>query len=153
MWKSVLLIPPAVVLMLFAALMWYVALNFPFFTMGVVLHSAIPISMGLLGLFLILISSISFLRRKTTLNPLRPELASTLIKTGIYQYSRNPIYVGFVLILLGWGIFLHNLVSVFCVIVFVLYMNHFQILYEEKSLEQKFGAEFEVYKRSVNRWL
>jgi protein-S-isoprenylcysteine O-methyltransferase Ste14 len=55
--------------------------------------------------------------------------------------------------LLGWGVYLQNLASLFCVLVFVLYINRFQILPEEESLAQKFGDEFEIYKSSVNRWL
>ncbi|MBX3630133.1 MAG: isoprenylcysteine carboxylmethyltransferase family protein [Nitrosomonas sp.] len=151
--RSALLIPPVVVLMLCAAVMWYMARYFPFFTLEFELSPAVSLLVAASGLLLILVSSITFYQHNTTLNPLKPELASTLIRTGPYRYSRNPIYGGFVLILLGWGGYLHNLASMLCVILFVLYMNRFQIIPEEKSLEQKFGAEFEAYKRIVNRWL
>ncbi len=151
--RLALLIPPVVVLALCAAIMGYVARYFPFFTLELTLPCSASLLIAVSGLFLILISSITFYRQNTTLNPLRPESASTLIRTGPYRYSRNPIYGGFVLILLGWGSYLHNLASILCVIAFVLYMNRFQIIPEEKALEQKFGAGFEAYKRSVNRWL
>ena len=93
------------------------------------------------------------MRLKTTLNPMKPELTTVLIKTGIYQYSRNPIYLGFVIILLGWGIYLSNALALLFVAGFVYYMNRFQIEPEEKSLSQIFGAQFEEYKHKVRRWL
>ncbi|MCB1937072.1 MAG: isoprenylcysteine carboxylmethyltransferase family protein [Nitrosomonas sp.] len=129
------------------------AVYFPFLNLAYELHYLIPVLIAILGFLLICISSVHFYKHNTTLNPLKPELASTLIKTGLYQYSRNPIYCGLVLILIGWGVYLLNLASIFCVILFVSYLNLFQIIPEEKSLAYKFGNEFEMYKRSVNRWI
>lgn len=151
--RSSVIIPPVVVLMLFVAIMWYMAVYFPFLNLAYELHYLIPVLIAILGFLLICISSVHFYKHNTTLNPLKPELASTLIKTGLYQYSRNPIYCGLVLILIGWGVYLLNLASIFCVILFVSYLNLFQIIPEEKSLAYKFGNEFEMYKRSVNRWI
>jgi len=133
--------------------MWFVAQNFTVVTLKLNLHYFLPVLIAVLGFMLIFIGSFSFYRHDTTLNPLKPELASTLVRSGIYSYSRNPIYGGFVLILLGWAVYLQNIASLFCVVLFILYLNRFQIHAEEKSLEQKFGAEFEDYKNSVKRWL
>jgi protein-S-isoprenylcysteine O-methyltransferase Ste14 len=133
--------------------MWYAELFFPFLTLEFGFHFSMSVLIAFLGLFLILISSITFYRYGTTLNPLRPELTSALVTSGPYRYSRNPIYVGLALMLLGWGVYLQNLASLFCVLVFVLYINRFQIFPEEESLAQKFGVEFEIYKSRVNRWL
>ncbi len=151
--RLVLQIPPIVVLTVFVILMWYAELLFPFLALEFGLHFSVPVLVAFLGLFLIFISSITFYRCGTTLNPLKPELTSTLVTSGPYRYSRNPIYVGLALMLLSWGVYLQNLASLFCVLVFVLYINRFQILPEEESLAQKFGDEFEIYKSSVNRWL
>lgn len=133
--------------------MRYVALFFSSLTLGLDLHFSVPVLVSLSGLFLIFISSITFYRCGTTLNPLKPQLTSTLVTSGPYRYSRNPIYIGLVLMLAGWGFYLQNLASLFCVLIFVLYINRFQIIPEEESLAQKFGIEFEIYKSNVNRWL
>lgn len=151
--RLVLQIPPIVVLAVFVTLMWYAELFFPFLTLEFGFHFSMSVLIAFLGLFLILISSITFYRYGTTLNPLRPELTSALVTSGPYRYSRNPIYVGLALMLLGWGVYLQNLASLFCVLVFVLYINRFQIFPEEESLAQKFGVEFKIYKSRVNRWL
>lgn len=153
MTRLALQVPPIVVLTIFVIVMWYVALLVPFLTLEPGLHISVSVLVAFLGLFLIFISSITFHRCGTTLNPLKPQLASTLVTSGPYRYSRNPIYIGMVLILAGWGVYLQNLASLFCVLVFVLYINRFQIFPEEESLAQKFGVEFEIYKSSVNRWL
>lgn len=153
MTRLALRVPPIVVLAVFVIIMRYAALFFPFLTLKSDLHFSVPVLVALSGLFLILISSIIFYRRGTTLNPLKPQLASILVTSGPYRYSRNPIYIGLVLILAGWGVYLQNPASIFCVLVFVLYINRFQILPEEELLAQKFGVEFEIYKSSVNRWL
>jgi len=145
--------PPIVVLTAFVIIMRYVALFFSSLTLGLDLHFSVPVLVSLSGLFLIFISSITFYRCGTTLNPLKPQLTSTLVTSGPYRYSRNPIYIGLVLMLAGWGFYLQNLASLFCVLIFVLYINRFQIIPEEESLAQKFGIEFEIYKSNVNRWL
>lgn len=153
MTRLALRVPPIVVLTVFVIIMRYAALLFPFLTLKADLHFSVPVLVALSGLFLIFISSITFYRCGTTLNPLKPQLASTLVTSGPYRYSRNPIYIGLVLILAGWGAYLQNLASLLCVLAFVLYINRFQILPEEELLAQKFGVEFEIYKSSVNRWL
>ena len=84
---------------------------------------------------------------------MKPELTTTLIKTGLYQYSRNPIYLGFVIMLTGWGLYLNNAPGLILVVGFIYYMNRFQIEPEEESLSRIFGTEFELYKRTVRRWL
>ena len=95
----------------------------------------------------------SFKKAHTTVNPLNPEACSTLVDTGIYRYSRNPMYLALLLALAGWGIFLGNFYALVLTIAFVLYMNRFQIRPEEKALEALFGTGFLEYRRSVRRWL
>ncbi len=146
-------VPPLIVLAVFVIIMRYVVFLFPFLTLESDLHFSVPVLVVLLGLSLIFISSITLYRHGTTLNPLKPQLTSILVTSGLYRYSRNPIYSGLVLILAGWGVYLQNLASLFCVLLFVLYINRFQIFPEEESLAQKFGVEYEIYKNSVNRWL
>lgn len=148
-----LLIPPLLVLMIFVILMWCIALLLPSFTLGIKPNFSLSIFMVLAGFLLVLISSASFIRVKTTLNPMRPELTSVLVKAGVYRYSRNPVYLGLLIMLLGWFVYLNNILAGLLVIAFVCYMNRFQIEPEEKALFKRYGAEFEDYKRLVRRWL
>ncbi|MDR4518459.1 MAG: isoprenylcysteine carboxylmethyltransferase family protein [Nitrosomonas sp.] len=132
-------------------MMWLTAKFSPFLSIKQI-HASIPLFMVIAGVILILMSSVSFLRQKTTLNPMKPESSSVLIKTGLYQYSRNPIYLGLATILLGWGLYLNNIVALLCIAGFVYYMNRFQIEPEEETLGKIFGVQFDEYKGRVRRW-
>ncbi|HEX7030662.1 MAG TPA: isoprenylcysteine carboxylmethyltransferase family protein [Gammaproteobacteria bacterium] len=96
---------------------------------------------------------LSFQRAGTTTNPLDPGRASKLVVAGIYRYSRNPMYLGFALLLAAWGVFLGNLAALLAVAAFIIYMNRFQVAPEERALEALFGEEYRAYRRSVRRWI
>ena len=106
-----------------------------------------------LGIAIIAISGIQFRKASTTVNPLTPEKTSSLVVTGIYGFSRNPMYVGFFLFLLSVSIFLANVVTLVFLPLFVLIMNRYQIQPEEKVLETIFGDKYRQYLDSVRRWL
>jgi len=95
----------------------------------------------------------AFRRAKTTVNPSNASLASSLVIQGVYRYTRNPMYLGFSLTLLGWAMFLANPLAFLWVVVFVLYITRFQIIPEERVLASLFGAEYEAYKGKVRRWV
>ena len=105
------------------------------------------------GVFLVLAGAWRFRRTGTTMSPLRPDTASSLVTNGVYRISRNPMYAGFLLILCGWGCYLANLYALAGPVIFVLYMNRFQIHPEERALTRLFGQEYEAYRRLVRRWL
>jgi protein-S-isoprenylcysteine O-methyltransferase Ste14 len=105
------------------------------------------------GVVLNLAAAWHFRRRGTTLNPLNPDAASALVTSGVYRISRNPIYAGFLLCLCGWACYLANRYALLGPILFVLYMNYFQIRPEERALEKLFGPEYDAYRRLVRRWL
>lgn len=121
------------------------------------LSQGIKYSLGLVGLILsliiIAISGIQFRRHKTTVNPLSPESTSKIVKSGIYAYSRNPMYLAMLISLLSWGIILNNLASLLIAFGFVPLMNKLQISKEEAALSQLFGKEYLVYLQQVRRWL
>ncbi len=151
-------IPPAILLLICGTLMWAIALLLP--SLSLKFHSythtvILPIFLLLLllGSSLVVSGIFAFYRAGTTVNPIRPEHASSLVMTGVYRYSRNPIYLGLALILLSWGLYLSNVLSLLFVIVFICYMNHFQIKPEERILHKLFGAQFEQYQCNVRRWL
>jgi protein-S-isoprenylcysteine O-methyltransferase Ste14 len=105
------------------------------------------------GVGAIILGAISFRRVKTTVNPMKPGSTSSLVVEGLYRITRNPMYLGSLLILFGWAIFLSNPLSLALIVVYVAYMNRFQISPEERTLEALFRDEYQTYKTKVRRWL
>ena len=104
--------------------------------------------------FLIALSSVmQFFICKTSINPRDFKGTTKLVCTGIFRFSRNPMYLSLLLILLAWTLWLGNSLAWFGVIGFILVMNRFQIAREEAYLESKFGDEYRRYKQKVRRWL
>ena len=95
----------------------------------------------------------SFRRRETTVNPNNPERASVLVTAGVYSISRNPMYVGFLLLLLAWGVLLPNPASIIIIGLFFIYIDRVQIVREEAALSLLFGESYSSYKIRVRRWL
>jgi protein-S-isoprenylcysteine O-methyltransferase Ste14 len=86
-----------------------------------------------------------------TLSPLDP--TKRLVVRGLYKYSRNPMYVGMMLILAGESIFWMSIaVAVFAAVVFIGF-NLFIIYHEEPRLRREFGDEYPAYTARVRRWL
>ena len=146
-------IPPVPLVVIFMLVMWLISA----WTPGIQISSqtrfiAIAASIGI-GILYAASGVLSFNTARTTVNPLTPDKSSSLVTSGIYRYTRNPMYVGFSFLLLGFGVYLSNLYSLASTVVFVMYMNKFQIRPEERALEETFGAAFITYKNQVRRWL
>lgn len=105
-----------------------------------------------MGVVIAILAVIQFLRAGTTLDPAHPEKNSKLVVEGVYNFSRNPMYLGLLLLLLSWGIYLGNAFNTLIAALFVAYMNRFQISAEEKILEQKYGSLYRGYCALVRRW-
>jgi len=116
-------------------------------------HHGLAAIISGVGIFFILAGVYEFQKAKTTLNPTTPAATSSVVASGIYRVSRNPMYVGFLLALTGWAIFLSHPLPFLLLPAFVAYMNRFQISPEERVLSAKFGDEYDTYKQSVRRWL
>ena len=106
-----------------------------------------------LGAGMVLLAALNFRRAGTTLNPTRPQAARTVVDGGIYRLSRNPMYVGVLFILAGWAVFLSHALPFLFLPGFVIFMNRFQIVPEERMLAAKFGDDYERYRQAVGRWL
>ncbi len=147
-------VPPLALVFLFGALMW-LASAYSTFTIALTLpwRSAFAIIFCTMGLAIVLAGALAFRRAKTTVNPLTPEATTTMVISGIYRFTRNPMYLGFFFVLAGWAIYLSNLLAFALLPLFVWYMNRFQILPEERALGAKFSHAFTAYKCSVRRWL
>jgi len=96
---------------------------------------------------------LAFRARKTTVNPLNPDAASTLVVDGVYRFSRNPMYLGFLLMLAGLAVYLSSPTAAILVPAFCAYINAFQVRPEERALLARFGPSFVEYKASVRRWI
>lgn len=96
---------------------------------------------------------IAFRRAQTTVNPLKPETTSALVTDGVYRITRNPMYLGFLVMLVAWAVFLSSAWALLGPVMFVLYITRFQIVPEEKALRSMFGESFTSYQTSVRRWL
>ena len=127
-------------------------------------HQALPLGLGispqakfigvavaLVGMLILLLTLISFLRAKTSIEPWKP--TTKIITTGLYAWSRNPIYAAFCLIPIGCGIFINSLWVLLSFIPSALLVYYIAIRKEEVYLEEKFGEEYLRYKRKVRRWL
>ena len=117
------------------------------------LTNLISILFLVLGLFTLVSAVLSFKAFKTTVNPMRPEKASHLVTSGIFKISRNPMYLGMILIVLSSTVFYLNIYSIFTPFIFYFWINRFQIKREEKFLTEKFGEEYLLYKTRTRRWI
>jgi len=105
-----------------------------------------------LGFALLVTGARSFLKAQTSLSPTKPSTASSLVVTGIYGYTRNPMYLGGLVMLSAWAVLLAKLSACFFLPLFVVYLTCFQIIPEEKALRARFGTAFDDYTRRVRRW-
>jgi protein-S-isoprenylcysteine O-methyltransferase Ste14 len=94
-----------------------------------------------------------FWRAHTTINPLRPENATTLVTSGVYAWTRNPMYLGLSVLLLGWAIRLGTLIPLVLAPLFIPLIQLVQVRPEEDALRMRFGRAYAGYCRRVNRWL
>ncbi len=146
-------IPPPVVMLLLCIAMWFVARACPEVRMALPWSGVIGGVSILLGLALELRPALQFARARTTVNPMRPATSAALVTTGLYRFTRNPMYVGQALLLLGFGCLLRNAYAFIAFPLLIAYITVFQILPEERALSLKFGAEYEDYRRRVRRWI
>lgn len=105
------------------------------------------------GLIVILSAIILFKKNKTTISPLNPSNATKLIVHGLYNFSRNPMYLGLLLVLSGISIIQNPIGGLLFVSSFILYLNHFQIIPEENAMLDLFKDDFLKYKENVRRWI
>lgn len=146
-------IPPAVVGLAVAGVMWLGSWASPSFEFPMPFRQGLALGFGFGGVVVAVLGVVAFRRAGTTVNPLKPDTASRLVVTGIYRLTRNPMYLGMLMVLLGLAFYRSNVVAFLLLPSFALYMNRFQIIPEEKMLTSMFGAEFTSYQATVRRWL
>ena len=146
-------VPPLALAVIAAALMWCARSATPDLDVPLPSDRMFSVVLALLGAFTCVGGVIAFRRAKTTVNPMKPDATSSLVVSGIYRYTRNPMYLGFLLILLAWAAALSNLLALVSLLAFVLYMNRFQIVPEERMLASRFSQDYAEYRARVRRWL
>ena len=132
---------------------WAVSREFPALSFGLASIAATSAALALIGLLLNGYPKIAFRRVGTTVDPMRPDATTHLVTTGIYRFTRNPMYLGYGFILLGWSVFLSNFAGLLVVPVFVAYVTRFQIQPEERALSTLFPKEYARFRSRVPRWL
>lgn len=146
-------VPPVAVALLIAVAMWWMSLVSPPYILPVFLRAGVAGALAIAGVLISVAGVESFRQVRTTVNPTRPGSTSVLVTSGIYSLTRNPMYLGFLLILLGWGAFLASVLAFAGAVIFVLYMNRFQIRPEEQAMSTLFGEQYDAYRSEVRRWL
>jgi protein-S-isoprenylcysteine O-methyltransferase Ste14 len=146
-------IPPPLVGLIMGAAAWLASWLSTPTSIAFPVRLTAAIGLALLGLAISFAGVRTVRRAQTTLNPLKPETATALVTHGIYNHTRNPMYLGMAAWLLGWSAWLGTPLGLIGAPLFVLYMNRFQIGPEERALGQLFGAEFSAYQSRVRRWL
>jgi protein-S-isoprenylcysteine O-methyltransferase Ste14 len=146
-------VPPPVVAVLAALAMWGISLATPRFELPAVLRAAAALASGIVGVGIAVSGALAFHRARTTASPVKPEAASTLVTSGVYRFTRNPMYLGLCLVLVAWALFLSSAWALLGPVGFVLYISRFQILPEESALTAIFGTAFSSYRAKVRRWL
>ena len=144
-------IPPPIVTLTFGLLIYFTKSLFPAFTNG--LLSILSLLSLLIGLSILISAVSSFKKQQTTVNPISIEKASSLVVTGIFKYSRNPMYLGMVLILLSISFKFNLIGGIVLTMIFAGYITKFQIIPEEIVMNKLFGDEFEKYKNKTRRWI
>ena len=144
-------IPPPIVTLIFGLIIFFSKSLFPIFNFN---NSNYVSLIFLIFGFIILITAVkSFKKHQTTINPLNPDQASTLVNSGIFSFTRNPMYLGMLFILLSISFNFNILGGIIICFLFKIYITIFQIMPEEEAMEKIFGKDFVEYKNKVRRWI
>lgn len=146
-------IPPLAVFVAFAVAIWVVGSYFPAANFVLPGRQTIALLSILLGLAVVSAGVFEFRRRKTTMSPFSPERTVSVVSSGIYRWSRNPMYLGMALVLFGVAVWYSNLLGFAAVLLLCAYLTRFQIVPEERMLLKLFGAEYAAYMNQVRRWI
>lgn len=146
-------IPPPVVAIVAALVIWWLAELLPASRWTFAGKNFVAVALGLVGVLFDAGSILAFRRERTSVNPLSSRATTALVTTGLNAVSRNPMYVGLVLIVTGVAVYIAVLPGLLVVGALVAYLTRFQIVPEERDLRALFGTEFERYCDRVRRWL
>jgi protein-S-isoprenylcysteine O-methyltransferase Ste14 len=143
---------PPIILILSIGMAYLLSRFLPSYPIPVVIMQSYGY-LSALGVLVALLGIWQFRQAKTTIDPKRPDKVSNIVSSGIYRLTRNPMYLGMVLILIAAVFKFANWSGVIAIIFFICYITLFQIKPEERMIGKLFGEEYLAYKSKVRRWL
>ena len=146
-------VPPPAVAAAIAVAMWGASKLVPALQVSSSLRLGAAAAILFLGIAFSAAGLLAFRRARTTVNPTRPEKATSLVNSGVYRITRNPMYVGLSCVLVAWAVFLSSAWALLGPVTFVFYIGRFQIPPEERALTKLFASEYLAYQARVRRWL
>lgn len=146
-------VPPPAVVVIVAAAMWGISLVTARFGMPEAVRVPAAIAIAIAGVGIAIAAIVAFRHAHTTISPVKPEAASSLVTSGVFGFTRNPMYLGLCLVLVAWAVFLSSAFAFAGPVAFVLYISRFQIAPEERVLARTFGESFSKYRANVRRWI
>jgi protein-S-isoprenylcysteine O-methyltransferase Ste14 len=146
-------VPPVAVTIIAGTAMWLVSVVLPKMRLCDTFHAAMVVIFAAIGAAFGITGLLSFSKAKTTFDPMKPDSSTSLVTSGIYSITRNPMYVGLLSILTAWCFFIESAYALLLLAAFITYMNKFQIEPEERALRSIFGDVYDGYALRVRRWL
>jgi len=147
------MVPPDLVWVLVAVLMWLASIKTPRVSLPSPLRVTVAVALTIIGVWAMVAARVSLERAQTTWSPMAPRRTTSLVTSGVYGLSRNPIYLGMLLVMLGFAVALASPAAAVLSALFVLYLNRFQIVPEERVLAASLGQEYVDYVQRVRRWI
>ena len=144
-------IPPPILVIILTSLVYFSSTKLELIYLPY--RQIVSVIILIIGLIVIVSPVVDVIKSKTTVNPVKFKNVNRLVTTGIYRYSRNPMYLGMILIIISTTVYYLNFLSVFSPLIFYIWINKFQINREEIFLEDKFGSEYLKYKSKTRRWI
>ena len=144
-------IPPPILVIILTSLVYFSSTKLELIYLP--FRQIVSVIILFIGLIVIISPVVDFIKSKTTVNPVKFKNVNRLVTTGIYRYSRNPMYLGMILIIISTTVYYLNFLSIFSPLIFYIWINKFQISREEIFLEDKFGNEYLKYKSKTRRWI
>jgi protein-S-isoprenylcysteine O-methyltransferase Ste14 len=145
-------VPPILLGPVAALLMWPVSVLTPRLSISPAIRILCAVMLCLPAVLLVVLAYVAFGRERTSPDARVPEKTSALVTSGAFAYTRNPMYLSLLLMLLAVAVGLSSPVALLLALGFALYIDRFQIVPEERALRGKFGSQYEEYLSRVRRW-
>ena len=143
-------IPPPLITLICILIIYFFEKEFIFFEDWNIYISGFFL---LWGLIIIAFAVFKFAKTKTTVDPTKPSKTSSLVISGIYRITRNPMYLGMLFLIISFTFYKLSLFGAIVIPSFIFYINKYQIEPEEYEMRKKFGENFEDYCKKVDRWI
>ena len=146
-------IPPPIVGLICALTIWALGRTVSTWNIDFAGREEIALCLFVIGVAIDVLALLKFKQKRTTINPMNPDESKELVTTGVFNFTRNPMYLGLLIILSAWTFYVGNLLSSVVLVFFIYYITKFQILPEERVMHEKFDESFVEYTHRVRRWV